>query len=96
MNHTSAGFSSDDWKSQRGVATADNRRSAQLPGLKSLLREGMARQDVLDILGEPDRSDADAGVDAYALGTSPFGIDAEYYEIRYHKGRLVSHQLTRD
>lgn len=96
MKNTSVAFISDDWKSQRGVATANNRRSAQLPGLKSLLREGMSRQDVLDILGEPDRSDADAGVDAYVLGTSPFGIDAEYYELRYHQGRLVSHQLTRN
>lgn len=98
MNHTTTttGFSSDDWKSQRGVSSDGNRRLAQLADLKPLMREGMARQEVLDLLGEPDRSDPDTGVDAYALGVSPFGIDAEYYEIRYHQGRLVSHQLTRD
>lgn len=89
------GFDSDAWKSQRGAAALDNRRGAMVASLEGVVREGMARADVLAALGEPDSSDADNGVDVYELGVSGVGVDEEYYEIRYQNGRVASHRWGR-
>lgn len=94
MQQTPA-FDSDAWKSQRGVDTADNRRNAMVGSLEKILHTGMSRDDVVRLLGEPDIVDETAATEIYELGAARFGIDEEFYEIRYEHGRIVSHRWGR-
>jgi hypothetical protein len=94
MEHSSQ-FDSDAWKSQRGVATQENRRGPMVPALEKVLHAGMSRDEVVGLLGEPDYSDTDAGTDTYELGLAGYGVDEEYYEIRYRDGKLESHRMGR-
>lgn len=94
MEHSSA-FDSDAWKSQRGVDANDNRRGGMLPALDKVLHAGMSRDEVVKLLGEPDHSDAQAGIDQYELGIAGYGVDEEYYELRYRDGKLESHRMGR-
>lgn len=88
-------FDSDAWKSQRGAAASDNRRGGMLPALDKVLHAGMTRDEVVKLLGEPDHSDTQAGIDQYELGLAGYGVDEEYYEIRYRDGKLESHRMGR-
>ena len=90
-----ATFDPDAWKSQRGAAPQDNRRGAMVEGLKASVREGMPREEVVALLGEPDARNAGTGVDVYELGVSSVGVDEEYYEIRYENGRVASSRWAR-
>ncbi len=91
---TTANFDSDAWKSQRGAAPLDNRRGDMLPALKSVVREGATREEVVAALGEPDASDAANTTDSYELGLGA-GVDEEVFEIRYQDGRVASSRLVR-
>jgi hypothetical protein len=88
-------FDSDAWKSQRGVAATDNRRGGMLPAMEKVLHTGMTRDEVVALLGEPDISDTQTGADQYELGLAGYGVDEEYYEIRYRDGKLESHRMGR-
>lgn len=88
-------FDSDAWKSQRGVAATDNRRGSMLPAMEKVLHAGMTRDQVVALLGEPDISDTQTGADQYELGLAGYGVDEEYYEIRYRDGKLESHRMGR-
>lgn len=88
-------FDSDAWKSQRGAAATDNRRGSMLPALEKALHTGMTRDQVVALLGEPDISNAQTGIDEYELGLAGYGVDEEYYEIRYRDGKLESHRMGR-
>ncbi len=88
-------FDSDAWKAQRGVAAKDNTRGGMLAGMEAAVQPGMSRDDVLRLLGEPDSRDAETGVDTYELGVAKFGVDEEYYEIRYRDGKVESRQWQR-
>lgn len=90
-----ANFDSAAWKSQRGAKPLDNQRGSMVPALAKLVAEGMSREDVIGVLGEPDSSNAATGVDIYELGVSDAGIDEEYYEIRYQDGRVASRRWAR-
>lgn len=91
---TTAKFDSDTWKSQRGAAPLDNTRGDMLPALKSVVREGAPREDIVAALGEPDASDAATHTDSYELGLGT-GVDEEVFEIRYQDGRVASSRLSR-
>lgn len=88
-------FDSDAWKAQRGVAAKDNTRGGMLAGMEAAVQPGMSRDDVLRLLGEPDSRDAETGIDTYELGVAKFGVDEEYYEIRYRDGKVESRQWQR-
>ena len=88
-------FDSDAWKSQRGAAATDNRRGSMLPALEKALHTGMTRDQVVALLGEPDISNAQTGTDEYELGLAGYGVDEEYYEIRYRDGKIESHRMGR-
>jgi len=88
-------FDSDAWKAQRGAAARDNTRGTMLTAMEGVVHPGMSREDVLRLLGEPDGSDAETGTDTYELGVAKFGVDEEYYEIRYHDGKVESRQWHR-
>lgn len=94
MEHSSS-FDSDAWKSQRGAAATDNRRGSMIASVEKVLHAGMTRDQVVALLGEPDISDAEAGTDVYELGLAGYGVDEEYYEIRYRDGKLESHRMGR-
>lgn len=66
-----------------------------VPALEKVLHAGMSRDEVVGLLGEPDFSDAETGTDTYELGLAGYGVDEEYYEIRYRDGKLESHRLGR-
>ncbi|MFD0724362.1 hypothetical protein [Lysobacter brunescens] len=66
-----------------------------LPALDKVLHAGMSRDEVVKLLGEPDHSDTQAGVDQYELGIAGYGVDEEYYELRYRDGKLESHRMGR-
>lgn len=88
-------FDSDAWKAQRGVAAKDNARGGMLTAMEAVVQPGMSREDVLQLLGEPDARDAGTGTDTYELGVAKFGVDEEYYEIRYRDGKVESRQWHR-
>lgn len=94
MEHSSQ-FDSDAWKSQRGAAATDNRRGSMLEALEKVLHAGMTREQVVALLGEPEISDTKTGVDEYELGLAGYGVDEEFYEIRYRDGKLESHRMGR-
>lgn len=91
--HTTESFDSATWKSQRGVTGTDNRRGALVGAAGEALEPGMARDAVHALLGAPDSTRED--VDVYELGRSPYGVDEEYFEVRYRDGRVASHALGR-
>lgn len=88
-------FDSNTWKSQRGAAAQDNQRGQMVGALDKVVHAGMARAEVIEQLGEPDSSNTDTGVDTYELGVSDYGIDEEYFEIRYQDGKVASHRWAR-
>jgi len=92
---TTSNFDSDAWKAQRGVAAQDNRRGGMVVALEQTLSIGMSRDDVVRLLGEPDSSDAASATDIYELGVAAYGIDEEFYEIRYENGKIASHRIGR-
>lgn len=78
-------FEAQAWRAQRGSTAHDNPRVFMVVPLErdGHLREGMARAEVLDLLGPPDR--ATARNDQYRLGASPVGVDYETYVIDYNE-----------
>ncbi len=88
-------FDSSAWKSQRGASAHDNQRGQMVESLEKAVRTGMSRAEVVELLGDPDSSNAETGVDTYELGVSSYGIDEEYYEIRYQDGNVASHRWAR-
>ena len=88
-------FDSDTWKSQRGVMSDANKRGALIADLDQHLKPGMNRASVLQLLGEPDYTDAESSTDVYRIGRSPYGIDSESYELQYRDDRLESYRLSR-
>lgn len=94
MQQTTA-FDSDAWKSQRGVDAPDNRRNTMVGSLEKVIHTGMARDEVVRLLGEPDIVDETAATEIYELGAARFGIDEEFYEIRYENGKVASHRWGR-
>jgi hypothetical protein len=88
-------FDSNTWKSQRGAAAQDNQRGQMVGALEKVVRTSMTRAEVIELLGEPDSSNTETGVDVYELGVSDYGIDEEYFEVRYQDGKVASHRWAR-
>jgi hypothetical protein len=88
-------FDSSTWKSQRGASAHNNQRGQMVESLEKAIRIGMPHDEVVELLGEPDSSNAETGVDTYELGVSSYGIDEEYYEIRYQDGKVATHRWAR-
>lgn len=88
------GFDAQAWQSQRGVGARTNTRAAQVPALSSALRQGMTREEVQRLLGQPDARTQKA--DIYRMGVAPFGVDQDSYQIIYDQhGKLAAHRLSR-
>ena len=85
-------FDSTTWKSQRGVSAKDNKRITMVPNLETRIRAGMSRDEVTQVLGEPDSRNQDTSADRYFLGLS-MGPDQQYYEIRYLNGVVSTMRL---
>lgn len=85
-------FDSATWKAQRGVSTKENQRIQMAPALRSRIKAGMSRAEVIQLLGEPDSRDAQTGTEKYLLGL-PMGPDEQYYEIQYQNGVVSSARL---
>ncbi len=83
-------FDSETWKAQRGVRGQDNKRIYMEEALEKAVRVGMSKSEVIRLLGEPDSYRTDVDADLYEIGVSPYGIDEEYYEIRYENGTVAS------
>lgn len=92
---TTSNFDSAAWKSQRGVAAQQNQRGPMLSSAEKAVHAGMSRDEVIQLLGEPDISDATTAVDTYELGVAQFGIDEEFFEITYQDGKVASHRWGR-
>ena len=92
---TTSQFDSAAWKSQRGVATQQNQRGAMLSSAENAVRVGMPRDEVIQLLGEADSSDAATGIDTYELGVARYGVDEEFFEITYRDGKVASHRWGR-
>lgn len=84
-----AQFDSAAWKSQRGIPESEITRDSMVPELEQVLRPGMTRVDVLELLGPPDDSTNDGSVDTYLLGIG-MSPDPQYYKLTYKDGVLVS------
>lgn len=89
-------FDAETWKAQRGAAAGENQRGTMVDALEQAIHVGMARNEVIALLGEPDATDADTQTDTYELGVSPVGIDEEVYQIAYRDGVVASMQWRRN
>ncbi len=83
------------WRAQYGNTVRDNPRSSLVVALeRDHLRVGMARSQVIALLGEPERRTTRR--DQYNLGVAPYGIDYEYYVIDYDDhDRVAAFSLKR-
>ena len=89
-----AEFDPAAWRAQAGSTARDNPRGAMVPLLDGRIQRGMARSDVLKLLGPPDAEEP--GIESYNAGASPFGIDPEMYVVRYDRdGRVLSAGIIR-
>ncbi len=88
-------FDSTAWKSQRGVSAKENQRGPMVSSVEKAVQTGMSRDEVIRLLGEPDSSDAASATDVYELGVARYGIDEEFYEIKYQDGSVASHRWGR-
>ncbi|WP_164017042.1 outer membrane protein assembly factor BamE [Pyxidicoccus trucidator] len=88
-------FDSELWKAQRGTGADKNPRVGMVVELKKKhLREGMTREDVQKLLGEPDQRRGTSEV--YELGMSPVGVSYEYLVIDYDgQGKVMRFRVTR-
>lgn len=94
MQNTSQ-FDSSAWKSQRGAGAQQNQRGTMVASVEKTIHAGMSREDVIQLLGEPDDSDAATTTDTYELGVAKYGIDEEFYEIVYQDGKVATHRWGR-
>lgn len=92
---TTSNFDTAAWKSQRGVAAQQNQRGPMLASAEKAVQVGMSRDDVIQLLGEPDIRDAASAIDIYELGVARFGVDEEFFEITYQDGKVASHRWGR-
>lgn len=90
-------FDSSAWKSQRGAGAQQNQRGTMVASVEKAIHAGMARDEVIQLLGEPDNSEAttETSTDTYELGVAQYGIDEEFYEIVYQDGKVASHRWGR-
>jgi hypothetical protein len=69
-------------------------RAGMWTEVRAVLQPGMARSEVLELLGPPDGQDEDTL--RYGMGSSPFGIDPDYLTIHFDDDdRLMRVALTR-
>lgn len=101
LSTTGCGVTHDDfdralWHAQRGSTAFDNPRTGQVAALeRDHLRPGMARAEVVALLGEPEVRNATG--DRYALGVSPVGVDVEEYVVEYDADdRVVRYRVRRN
>jgi len=89
------GFDAALWRAQHGSDARDNPRSGLVPALeREVLRKGMSREEVREILGPPEGETPQR--DVYELGASPVGVDYEQYVIEYdEEGKVLSFGLRR-
>ncbi|MCP3142458.1 hypothetical protein [Pyxidicoccus xibeiensis] len=82
-------FDSEQWKAQKGSGARNNPRVGMVVDLqRKHTLEGMSRDDVRKLLGEPDRQHGTSEV--YELGASPFGPSYESFVIDYDAGGKVT------
>lgn len=88
-------FDAETWKAQRGSGARKNPRIGMVVDLqRKHSLEGMSRDDVRKLLGEPDQREGTSEV--YELGASPFGPSYEYFVLDYDAGGKVTQaRLTR-
>lgn len=98
----SSSFSSDAWKKASGENAPARRSMAQ-----NLIRDkhlsGMTKQDVVDLLGNPDitgrynKTEPDVDLN-YSLGpeTGYISIDTEWLTVKFRDGKVSEVLLTRD
>lgn len=94
MDDRRAGFDATRWRSHRDDDTLQNPRIGMVAALEGgILRKGMPRAEVRDLLGPPDAIKPRA--DNYGLGVYSFSIDYQHYVIEYDRGGRVSRCYTR-
>ncbi|XXF76260.1 hypothetical protein P2318_24820 [Myxococcaceae bacterium GXIMD 01537] len=88
-------FDAEQWKAQRGGVESNNPRLGMVAELKRKhLREGMTREEVQRLLGEPDQRRGTSEV--YELGQSPVGVSYEYFVIDYDgAGKVTQVRISR-
>ena len=95
MSTTTTGFDAEIWRAHRGAGPQDNPRREMLGAVQAdVLRPGRGRDEILAILGEPDRRSGQ--MDQYDMGPHRYGIDSETLVIEYDgEGRLMGSRVTR-
>lgn len=95
MSTTMTGFDAETWRAHRGAGPRGNPRREMLRAVQEdVLRPGRSREEILAILGEPERRSGQA--DQYDMGPHSYGIDNETLVIEYdNEGRLAGSRVTR-
>ncbi|MCP4133748.1 MAG: hypothetical protein GY754_22460 [bacterium] len=92
----SGGFDSEKWKALHKSPERNNPRITMVPDLqRSIIKKGMQKNKVRELLGPPEMIDKNS--ETYDLGVSSYGIDFEYFIIKYDSAEKVSRSyITRD
>ena len=87
-------FDADIWRAQKNTIEKNNPRATMIKELEEkYIRLGMSRQQIITLLGEPDTSTKN--IDIYEIGTPPFSIGLEVYEINYQGDIVVGFRIRR-
>lgn len=88
------GFDQQKWKAEKGNTSHKNPRIGMVSDAEKVLRLGMKRDEVKQILGEPDR--AQTNTLEYDIGASPYGIDYESFVLEFDElGLLKTWRIVR-
>lgn len=91
--HKSKNFDAELWRAQWNTDKRDNPRINMIVELeREVLKKGMHRELVREILGSPERIQGNS--DLYDLGVSPYGIDYEQLVIQYDQQNKVVNFFT--
>lgn len=75
------GFDQQKWKAEKGNTSHKNPRIGMVSDAEKVLRLGMKRDEVIQLLGEPDRDQTNTL--EYDIGASPYGIDYELFVLEF-------------
>lgn len=91
-------FDKEKWRIEGQKDIELNKRWEQSEELRKTVKIGMSRPEILTLLGLPDSSTTENGIqlDTYFIGIPSYGIDMMMYNMEYQENKLVSLYFTRD
>lgn len=91
-------FDKEQWRIEGNKGPELTQRWKQSEALQAVIKLGMSREEILELLGPPDDSRVVNGAhfDIYDIGITSYSIDMASYEFEYRNGKLLRFQLARE